>query len=261
MKLHGHRIELGEIEYHLQQHPDIHQAIVVVDNKHQRLIGYIMPEKHTINKYDYNESEMTITDHSERTNFKLARHGILRTYEIKMNIPLKRPKQTQALIDMYYTRKSYRQFTNEIIEKVHMEYLLTKCHSRSHVNKISTSCMNVDNLSQLLSVLTPIIAPNQPLPKYRYASAGSLYPVQVYVEVFSNIDNIPPGVYYHNPDKHTLEYIVNCSNYDHDEIRFHFIGRSSAIAPLYGKTLSSHLSTLETGYMIGLLQKEAAQMG
>ncbi|CAF5054444.1 unnamed protein product, partial [Rotaria sp. Silwood1] len=44
VKLHGHRIELGEIEYHLEQHPDIHQAIVTVDNKSQRLIAYIMPE-------------------------------------------------------------------------------------------------------------------------------------------------------------------------------------------------------------------------
>jgi amino acid adenylation domain-containing protein len=44
VKVHGHRIELGEIEYHLQQHSDIHQAIVTVDRTSQQLIGYIIPE-------------------------------------------------------------------------------------------------------------------------------------------------------------------------------------------------------------------------
>ena len=76
MKVHGHRIELGEIEYHLQQHSDIHQAIVTVDKKSQQLIGYIMPEKtSTVHNDDYNQSEILITDSIERTNFKLARHS------------------------------------------------------------------------------------------------------------------------------------------------------------------------------------------
>ncbi|CAF4175554.1 unnamed protein product, partial [Adineta steineri] len=53
VKVHGHRIELGEIEHHLQQHPDIHQAIVNIDDKSQQLIGYVMPEKHSIQNEEY----------------------------------------------------------------------------------------------------------------------------------------------------------------------------------------------------------------
>ncbi|CAF3928514.1 unnamed protein product [Rotaria sp. Silwood1] len=77
VKLHGHRIELGEIEYHLEQHRDIHQAIVTIDNKSQRLIAYVIPEKHS-SIDDYHGSDVSITEPIERTNFKLARHGILR---------------------------------------------------------------------------------------------------------------------------------------------------------------------------------------
>ncbi|CAF4455712.1 unnamed protein product, partial [Adineta steineri] len=91
-----------------------------------------------------------------------------------------------------------------------------------------------DILSQLLVVLTPISISGQPLPKYRYASAGNLYPVQVYVELTTSIDNISPGVYYHNPDEHTLELISTHINDEMMNIRLHLVGRSSAIAPLYG---------------------------
>ena len=44
---------------------------------------------------------------------------------------------------------------------------------------------------------------DQPLPKYRYASPGSLYPVQVFIEFHTSLDALSPGLYYHNPDKHT----------------------------------------------------------
>ncbi|CAF1523383.1 unnamed protein product, partial [Rotaria sordida] len=135
VKLRGHRIELGEIEYHLEQHPDIHQAIVTVDNKSQRLIAYIMPENYSTPIDDCHESVGSIIDSTECANFELVR--------------------------------------NDILHKV----------------------------------LTPIIAKHQASPKYRYTSARSLYPVEIYIEIFSAIDNIPAGLYYHNPHKHSLEFI------------------------------------------------------
>ncbi|CAF4314626.1 unnamed protein product, partial [Adineta steineri] len=76
VKVHGHRIELGEIEHHLQQHPDIQQAIVNIDDKSQHLIGYIVSEKYSIHVEEYDSTEMSITDPIERINFKLARHSI-----------------------------------------------------------------------------------------------------------------------------------------------------------------------------------------
>ncbi|CAF2882271.1 unnamed protein product [Rotaria sp. Silwood2] len=263
VKLHGHRIELGEIEYNLDQHSDIHQAIVIVDNKSQRLIAYIMPEKHTAPKDDNQESNIFIIDPIERTNFKLARHGILHKDEVQKSYSLRKPEQTEALIDKYYTRKSYRQFTNETIKKSDIEYLLTKCSCNTIEKKAVKSLLNFNNLSEFLSMLTSINVSNEPLPKYRYASVESLYPVQVYIEVFSSINDITPGLYYHNPDKHALEFIGECTN-NHNgniEIRLHLVGRSAAIFPLYGKKLGSQFCILETGYILGLLQHESSKMG
>ncbi|CAF4030575.1 unnamed protein product, partial [Adineta steineri] len=261
VKVHGHRIELGEIEHHLQQHPDIHQAIVNIDDKSQQLIGYVMPEKHSIQNEEYDSTEMLIADPIERINFKLARHSIRHQKKVEKSFTLRKPKLTETLINTYYMRKSYRQFTNETIERSTIEKLLKNGHNSNNNEKISLSHLDSDILSQLLVVLTPISISGQSLPKYRYASAGNLYPVQVYVELTTSIDNISPGVYYHNPDEHTLELISTHINDEMMNIRLHLVGRSSAIAPLYGKRLGSQFCMLETGYIMGLLEKEGSRLG
>ncbi|CAF1166800.1 unnamed protein product [Adineta steineri] len=261
VKVHGHRIELAEIEHHLQQHPDIHQAIVNNDDKSQNLIGYIMPEKHPVHDKEYDSTEMLIVDPTERINFKLARHGIRYQKKVEKSFALTKPKLTETLINTYYMRKSYRQFTNETIERSTIEKLLKNCHNNNINKKISLSHFDFDILGQLLSVLTPIDISDEHLPKYYYASIDDLYPVQVYVELPRSIDNISPGVYYHNPDEHTLELISTHINNDMMNIRLHLVGRSSAIAPLYGKRLGSQFCILETGYVMGLLEKQGSRLG
>ncbi|CAF3965720.1 unnamed protein product, partial [Adineta steineri] len=261
VKVHGHRIELGEIEHHLQQHLDIQQAIVNLDDKSQQLIGYVMPEKHSIHNEEYDSAEILITGPIERINFKLARHSIRQQKKIEKSFALTKSKLTETLINTYYMRKSYRQFTNETIERSTIENLLKHCHNSNNNERISLSHLDSDILSQLLAVLTPISISDQPLPKYRYASIDDLYPIQVYVELPRSIDNISPGVYYHNPDEHTLELISTHINNEIMNIRLHLVGRSSAIAPLYGKRLGSQFCMLEAGYVIGLLEKEGSRLG
>jgi amino acid adenylation domain-containing protein len=261
VKMHGHRIELGEIEYHLQQHEDIHQAIVTIDQNSQQLIGYVMPEKHSAHSDAYDQSEIEITDPIERTNFKLARHGMQHQHEVKGTYPLIRSELTEKLINTYYARKSYRQFTNEIIERSMIEDLLRSCYNRRNHDRISRSNVDLDILSQLLSVLTSINVSDQPLPKYRYASAGSLYPVQVYLELSTSINNFSSGLYYHNAEKHTLELVNACFSCENNNIRLHLVGRSKAITPLYGKKLGFEFCILETGYIMGLLEKEGSRLG
>ncbi|UJR18561.1 hypothetical protein I4U23_005468 [Adineta vaga] len=262
VKIHGYRIELGEIEYHLQQHPDIYQAIVTQDKNSQQLIGYILPQTHSHHHNKFAQLETLITDPVERTNFKHARHGTKHHYAGEQSLVLTKPKLTETLINSYYGKKTYRQFTNEIIEKSNIEYLFNKCCiNKRNIDQIYECGVNFDTLSHLLSLLTPINISTKSLPKYRYASYESLYPVQVYIELFTSLHNISPGLYYHNPDQHTLELIdtyINCKNIN---TRLHLIGRSSAIAPLCGKTLASQFCVLETGYIMGLLKQEAIKLG
>ncbi|CAF4071043.1 unnamed protein product, partial [Adineta steineri] len=261
VKVHGHRIELGEIEHQLQQHPDIQQAVVNINDQSQHLIGYIMPEKHSIHNKEHDSTEMIITDPAERTNFKLARHSIRHQKKVEKSFALTKPKLTETLINTYYMRKNYRQFTNETIERSAIEKLLKNYHNSNNNEKISSSHLDFDILSRLLAVLTPISISDQRLSKYRYASTDDIYPVQVYVELPTSIDNILPGVYYHCPDEHTLELISTYVNNEMKNIRLHLVGRSSAIVPLYGKRLGSQFCMLETGYVMGLLEEEGSRLG
>ncbi|CAF0982682.1 unnamed protein product [Adineta steineri] len=261
VKVHGHRIELGEIEHHLQQHPHIQQSIVNIDDKSKHLIGYVMPEKPSTDNKEYDLTEILIVDPIERINFKLARHSVRHQKKVEKSFALTKPKLAETLIDTYYMRKSYRQFTNETIERSTIEKLLKNCHNSNNNEKISLTHLDFGILSQLLAVLTSISISDQPLPKYYYASIDDLYPVQVYVELPRSIDNISPGVYYHNPDEHTLELISTHINNDMMNIRLHLVGRSSAIAPLYGQRLGSQLCMLETGYITGLLEQEGSRLG
>jgi UDP:flavonoid glycosyltransferase YjiC (YdhE family) len=73
---------------------------------------------------------------------------------------------------------------NEIFppcRKSTIEQLLTKSYKKNNVHEQTQVNLNFTILSKLLSVLTTISVGDQPLPKYRYASAGSLYPVQIYI--------------------------------------------------------------------------------
>ncbi|WP_066383171.1 non-ribosomal peptide synthetase [Anabaena sp. CA = ATCC 33047] len=50
VKIRGFRIELGEIEVELSQHPDIQQAVVIVnadEYNNQKLVAYVVPENHS----------------------------------------------------------------------------------------------------------------------------------------------------------------------------------------------------------------------
>ncbi len=44
VKVRGFRVELGEVEYALVNHPQINQAVVIVQNEHDRLVAFVQPE-------------------------------------------------------------------------------------------------------------------------------------------------------------------------------------------------------------------------
>ena len=82
-----------------------------------------MPEKISDNKNEYHQSEISLIDSIERTKFKMERHSLLNIDETLKNFSLIKPEETEKLIDEYFFRKSYRKYTNEIVEKSDIEHL------------------------------------------------------------------------------------------------------------------------------------------
>ena len=108
------------------------------------------------------------------------------------------------------------------------------------------------------------------LPKYRYASAGALYPVQIYIYVKAGrIEDIKGGYYYYNPERNSLQLLSEeCDNQEKYHVHQNKIieGDSAfsvflvadleSIRLLYGKENAYIYSLIEAGTITGLLEQE-----
>jgi amino acid adenylation domain-containing protein len=193
------------------------------------------------------ESYHLILDPVERDEFR-NRQPNIRYKEIANGwIPLA-DSQTGARTELNYgQRRSWRRFLNEAI--------------------------TFEAFSRLLSCLKQFHADGKP--KYYYASAGGLYPVQVYLYVKpGRIVEIEGGAYYYNPDSHSViklspwadisrsidDPFVNSHIYEQAGFAIFLVSQLSAIAPMYGER-SLHYSTIEAGLMSQMIEILAPSCG
>ena len=233
VKVNGYRIELGEIEAALQQHPQVEKVLVdaVGDTSNKQLVAYLIPHQD-----DNSYSPI------DKIEFKLQQPGIRKIQEEETEISLALPDDdTHAFI----SRQSYRQFLQQEI--------------------------SLNKFSHFLSCLRQIQLANSPLPKYRYGSAGSLYPVQTYVYLKPNsVSELAAGYYYYHPQKHSLIAInknrkLEANIYDINQVIFEqasfsifLICELNAIAPVY-KENARDFCLLEAGYISQLLMETAPE--
>ncbi|AVP97134.1 hypothetical protein C7S18_07980 [Ahniella affigens] len=108
---------------------------------------------------------------------------------------------------------------------------------------------------------------DQPLPKYRYASAASLYPVQVYVSVPPSLSStyaLNAGTHYYHPMEHRLIQLDDDLGTDArapDSLTLRLIADLDAIEPLYGQDESRRFCLLEAGYLAAVVQDAAQAHG
>ncbi|MDJ0598953.1 MAG: amino acid adenylation domain-containing protein [Crocosphaera sp.] len=238
VKINGYRIELGEIEAALKQHPTVKEAVVTTVAETQQLVAYIVNDGNTTSTPNFGEAyqpsqqEGVLSDPGERIEFKLQQPGIkqLKSSQVSIDLPKSEGDQT-----LYLERQSYREFLSQPI--------------------------SLEQFSQFLSCLQQMKLGDYPLPKYRYPSAGNLYPVQTYLFIKTNrVDGIEGGIYYYHPANHKLILLdatseIDGSAYGGNQLLFErsafslfLIGKLSAIAPMYGE-LAKDFCLLEAGHM------------
>ncbi len=261
VKIRGYRIELGEIENILTQHPAVREAVVTAvgqSQKDKRLVAYIVPEGASqtegapldtrIAKGGNGRpdgSAAVLTDPLKRLEFKLQHHAI-RQDEDKPTYALPKHLASERAREAYLARQSYRRFLE--------------------------SPLLLERFGRFLDCLSKLEIEHSPLPKYRYPSAGGLYPVQVYLYVKpGRVAGVPGGTYYYHPEQHRLVQISAEAPIPHDihtpnnfdifessAFSIFLVGRMNAIAPLYGEA-SRDFCLLEAGYMSQLLMEAAAE--
>lgn len=273
VKIRGHRIELGEIESALLQHPEINEVVVsaVGEAKDKRqLVAYIvqdrpaqhdpssngmlqMPDAYPFDKRDERSPSGLLADPLERLEFKLGQPGI-RSFNGEITgtsqpaVQLSAVAFDEARRDAWLSRQSYRTFVDETIP--------------------------FDVFSDFLSCLIQMSVEKAPLPKYRYPSAGNLYPVQSYLYIKpSRIEGVAGGFYYHHPQRHCLVPLapddgtimalyasVNAAIFAQAAFSLFLVADLDAIVPMYGE-VARDFALLEAGYMSQLLMMEAPQHG
>jgi amino acid adenylation domain-containing protein len=246
VKLRGYRVELGEIEAALRAHPLVRAAVVtaVGERSQRRLVAYVVGEEPAASASSgasptgFEGAELT--DQARRVDFKLARHGLRAELDAQPAIALGSDGEPRV------TRRSVRAF--------------------------EPAQVPLRSLGALLARLTAVS--DGGLPKYRYPSAGGLYPVQVYVHVKDGrVEGLQPGLYYHHPDRHQLSLLATGTLLDaeaHDPVNrpafissafsILLVGRRAAVEPLYGD-LARDFCLLEAGYLSQLLADGAGEVG
>jgi amino acid adenylation domain-containing protein len=237
VKLNGYRVELGEIEAALQHHPGIQQAIVTVNGTGhaQQLVAYVVPHPEVLAQTQAQPGLPPLA----QLDFKQQQRNLRIAKPEQPRIPL--PSPTPATPN--WQRQSYRQFLPAAIA--------------------------LEAFSAWLSHLQAY-QDESPLPKYRYASAGSLYPVQTYLFIQpGRITGLDAGVYYYHPQHHELIHLsssmvdgshfgINQSLVEQSAFTVFLVGQLDAIAPIYGER-SRDFCLLEAGYISQLLMETAPQ--
>jgi epothilone synthetase B len=125
-------------------------------------------------------------------------------------------------------------------------------------------------LAELLGSVLQMRLQEAPLPKYRYGSAGSLYPVQTYVVIRPDrVEGVEAGAYYFHPRDNRLVRLsagaaeglftwCDAETLERAAFALVLVGSLAAVEPIYGPW-GRLFSVLEAGYMGELLRHAALE--
>lgn len=252
VKIQGHRIELGEIESALIEHEAVKEAVVTAIGAHaspKRLVAYVTLQSPSneqnikVNKTNVISDKGAIVDMQEREAFKKQQPGIRKDLAQMPKIELDFSIDSGRLSNVYFDRRSHREFLNKPIE--------------------------FKRFSNFLSCLRGARANGHP--KYRYSSSGSLYPIQTYIYLKPDaVEKLDAGLYYYHPQFHQLislnneirlteaiHWLANRKAFRESAFSIFLVGDMDAITPMYGAAAKNFM-LLEAGVMTHLLETEAA---
>jgi amino acid adenylation domain-containing protein len=253
VKVNGYRIELGEVESALLQHSLVKEVIVTTVEGSQdtkRLAAYVVPHKKDSNKVvDSIKAPVQGLTDLEKLQFKLEQRSVRKIESNQNSVKLRKPEFDDDLRLQYLRHRSYREYLQQPV--------------------------SFDQFSDFMASLLQMPIDESPLPKYRYPSAGSLYPVQTYIYIKpERVEGIKSGVYYYHPAEHDLVLLsssdevdeqmkqvyqgFNAEIFDQSAFALFSIGELDAIEPLYGEW-AKDFCYIESGYIGQLLMDKAPE--
>jgi amino acid adenylation domain-containing protein len=247
VKVNGYRVECEEIEALLARHPRVSRAAVTTQPHPaggHALVAYVVPSGAETSATAEGDAASASLEHLQ---FRLSQPGLRRFEGLREMRSLRehRAATVESEVSLFLSRRSYRRYQARSIPR--------------------------GELAQMLGSLRQIRIEDIPFPKYRYGSAGNLYPVQTYVYVKPGaIADLKGGIYYYDPVEHSLVLLgeldafplesvgpVNRPLLDASSFILFLIADLDAIRPLYGEA-SLRYCAIEAGLMAQLLEMSCA---
>lgn len=237
VKVNGYRVELGEVEAHMASFPGVKAAVAALHGEPgqpKRLVGY----------YVYEQQGDETQCEREKFKFRLSEPGLRRFDDTHERVQLVADPRLDG--EHFTMRRSQRWYPDTPVPGEALSHLL------SHLSKTVTMGS----------------------PRYRYGSAGGLYPVQTYVSVkAARVTGLNTGLYYYHPGNHELvrlsadavcdeSYFAaeNAAVVNSAAFALFFVADREAIEPFYGED-SRAFCLLEAGLMTQVLEQEAGARG
>jgi amino acid adenylation domain-containing protein len=258
VKLRGYRVELDEIKSIIETHDWVNNAAVFLKKNpytgYQNLISMIELNPREAALMDQGNHDSHHQSKQSRSQVKMqlsntgCRHDTELTNKPTTNLPGKTPTKSQR--ELVFSRKSYRFYDGKKITKQDiLNVLNSSVTCQDHTN---LSDLSYNNFGEILRYFGQYLSEKRLLPKYGYASPGALYASQMYIEL-SGMYNLTSGYYYYHPVHHQLVLITELKNTSKAQCKVHFVGKKSAIEPIYKNNILEVLE-MEVGHMVGYFE-------
>ena len=258
VKLRGYRVELDEIKLAIEAHDWVKNAAVIVKDDpgtgFQNLVSFV----------ELNAKEAALMDQGNhgahhqskesrlQVRAQLSNTGCREDGELvgKPVVELPGAIATEAQRALAFARKTYRFFEGGKVTRADILRLLRRRVTAAGARDPRT--MSREELGGILRNFGQHVSDERLLAKYAYASPGSLYATQMYLEL-AGIAGLAPGYYYYHPVRHQLVLISPAAG-GPARARIHFLGKRRAIEPVYRNNIQEVLE-IETGHMVGLFEE------
>jgi len=257
VKLRGYRVELDEIRLAIETHDWVRNAAVIVKSDErtgfQNLIACVELNPKEAALMDQGNAGSHHQSKSSRLQVRaqLSNPGVRDDLGGRESFELPGEEASCLQRKVVFSRKSYRFYEGGQVTDADLVQLL----ERKAIGNGSRQPGSVRfaELGEILRYFGAHFSDQRLLPKYGYASPGSLYATQLHLELH-HIAGLPAGLYYYHPLRHQLVLIESVPESVEAQAKLHFIGRKAAIESVYLNNIQEVLE-IETGHMVGLFEE------
>ncbi|MGL5859411.1 MAG: amino acid adenylation domain-containing protein [Angustibacter sp.] len=259
VKLRGYRVELDEVRLALESHEWVrHAAVVVRDDPRtgfQKLVAFVElnPREAALMDQDRHGAHHQSKASRVQVRAQLSNLGCRQEHELRgmrpVDLPGREPSVQQRCT--VFARKTYRFYDGGQLTRQDVLDLFGERAAGSAPR--DPADVDPAELGAILRYFGQFHSVSRLLPKYGYASPGSLYATQLYLEV-DGLFGLAPGFYYYHPVEHRLYLVRPKAHGRSQRARVHFVGRRRAIEPVYRTNIREVLE-IEAGHMVGLFEQ------